>query len=229
MIIAGPSGCGKTTFTRQLIENLHRMIDKQIHKIIWCHAETNALPKDLKISKNTQIEYFQGIPEEFDNPTNKPILVILDDLMMDAYNSKICELFTKGSHHRNLSVILITQNIFHQGAHCRDISLNAKYIVMFKNPRDKAQFQHLARQIYPENPKELLKIYKDTTQTPHGYLLIDLTQGINESLRFRTDVFQPEYSTTFCNLKDLLNNQNVICKTFAGEQVHVMCFEPGQL
>jgi hypothetical protein len=27
----------------------------------------------------------------------------------------VCDLFTKGSHHRNISVVLITQNLFHQG------------------------------------------------------------------------------------------------------------------
>ena len=31
--------------------------------------------------------------------------------------------FTKGSHHRNLSIIYIVQNIFHQGKEMRNISL----------------------------------------------------------------------------------------------------------
>ena len=61
------------------------------------------------------------------------------------------ELFTKGSHHRNISLVLITQNLFHQGPSLRDISLNSKYIVVFKNPRDKTQIVHLARQVYAEN------------------------------------------------------------------------------
>ena len=43
----------------------------------------------------------------------------------------------KGSHHRNISVILITQNLFHQANYCRTISLNAKYIVLLKNARNK--------------------------------------------------------------------------------------------
>lgn len=49
----------------------------------------------------------------------------------------------------------ITQNIFHQGKGQRDTSLNAYYIVIFKNPRDKAQMRHLAQQVFPENPKIL--------------------------------------------------------------------------
>jgi hypothetical protein len=62
----------------------------------------------------------------------------------------VSELFTKGSHHRNNSLVLITQNLFHQGPSSRDISLNSKYIVVFKNPRDNTQIVHLARQVYPE-------------------------------------------------------------------------------
>jgi len=40
---------------------------------------------------------------------------------------------TRGSQHRNISVILITQDLFHHGRYCRDISLNAKYMVVLKN------------------------------------------------------------------------------------------------
>jgi len=65
----------------------------------------------------------------------------------------IVDLFTKGSHHKNLIVILISQNLFHHGRGPRDISLNANYIVVFKNSHDCAQIRHLARQVYPDDPK----------------------------------------------------------------------------
>jgi len=71
--------------------------------------------------------------------------------MVTYYSTKVSQLFTKGSHHRNISLILITQNLFHQGPSSRDISLNIMYIAVFKNPRDKTQIVHLARQVYPEN------------------------------------------------------------------------------
>jgi hypothetical protein len=47
-------------------------------------------------------------------------------------------LFTKKSHHRNISVMYIEQNLFHKGKNHRTISLNAHYMVLFKNPRDEA-------------------------------------------------------------------------------------------
>jgi ABC-type dipeptide/oligopeptide/nickel transport system ATPase component len=40
----------------------------------------------------------------------------------------VCDLFTKGSNHWNISVILITHNLFHLGRFSREISPNAKYL-----------------------------------------------------------------------------------------------------
>ena len=59
------------------------------------------------------IQFLEGVPENFGNSQGKPSLLILDDLLNGAYSDKVCDLFTKGSHHRNVSVILVTQNLFH--------------------------------------------------------------------------------------------------------------------
>ena len=85
------------------------------------------------------------------------------------------ELFTKGSHHRNISLVLITQNLFHQGTSSIDIPLNSKYMVVFKNPRNKTQIVHLARQIYHENFSSFNKTYLEACKDPHTYLFLDLT------------------------------------------------------
>jgi UDP-N-acetyl-D-mannosaminuronic acid transferase (WecB/TagA/CpsF family) len=42
------------------------------------------------------------------------------------------------------------QNLFHRGKHHRTISLNAHYMVVFKNPRDVLQIMALANQMYPK-------------------------------------------------------------------------------
>lgn len=201
MIVSGPSGCGKTTFLKNLLVNRDWLLDIPIKNIIWCYAEISSLPK----IDDAEINYVKGLPEYIENVKNEPTLIVLDDLMNDSDNSKISELFTKGSHHRNISVILITQNIFHKGTHSRDISLNTKYFSIFKNPRDQQQFQFMARQIYPENSKELVRIYKTVTSTPHNYLLIDLTQDINENLRFRSNIFNKLYCEVYCKLESVKN------------------------
>jgi hypothetical protein len=102
-------------------------------------------------------------------------------------------LFAKGRHHKNISVILLTQNLFHQGRNCRNISLNAKYLVLLKNARDKNQFTYVARQVYAEHSGSLYSAYLGSSQKTHGYLILDFTQDTNDMLRFRTNIFLDEY------------------------------------
>ena len=101
------------------------------------------------------ITYQEGLPEKYGNALGEPSFIILDDLLNQVYSKDVCDLFTKGSHHRNISVLLLTQNLFHQGTNFRDISLNTKYLVVLKNVREKNQFLYLARQAYPEDSHSL--------------------------------------------------------------------------
>ena len=189
-IVSGPSGSGKTSFVRRFLQNRRDLCTEPIFAggIVWCYGEKSAVPSDLPA--NYRIH--EGVPEDFGNANADPSLVILDDLLTDVYSKQVCELFTRGSHHRNLSVILITQNLFHQGRFCRDISLNANYIVAFKNIRDKKLFMYLASQVYPEDSVDLYNAYLDATKEPHGYLVLDLTQNTNDGLRFRSHIFSDE-------------------------------------
>ena len=71
----------------------------------------------------------------------------LDAVMNDSSMMKV---FTERSHHQNISVIFMTQNIFHQGKTARTISLNTQYMVLFENARDPQQIKTLAKQMYPD-------------------------------------------------------------------------------
>ncbi len=190
--------------------------------LIWLNGEKNALPKEINtLAENVRVS--QDVPDSFEHICNDS-LIVLDDLMTSAYTKAVCELFTKGSHHKNISVILITQNVFHQGKYCRDISLNCKYLVLFKNPRDKSQIFPLARQIYPENPSSFIKVYKEATAHAFGYLFLDLTQSVDDILRFQTDVFNKNYTTCYCPL-NLLKNGCKENEKIEGSQTYTLCVE----
>jgi len=149
------------------------------------------------------VSFVKGLPE-FENPENVPTLVVLNDLMESANSTKVSELFTKGSHHRDISLVLITQNLFHQVRSSRDISLNITYIILFMNSRVKAQIVHLARQVYPENISNFHKTYLEVCKDTHSYLFSDLTQTINDLLRFRTKIFQGK-RVRFLHLYSVMN------------------------
>ena len=94
---------------------------------------------------------------------------------MHETDETIGKLFTKGSHHKNISVMLLTQNIFHQSKNSRTINLNTHYMVIFKNVRDSSQITtNLGKQMYPGSVNYLRANYEDATSKPYGYLLIDL-------------------------------------------------------
>jgi len=131
------------------------------------------VPRQQLDKLGLNITYQEGLPEKYGNALGEPSLIISDDLLNEVYSRDICDLFTKGSNHRNISVLLLTQNLFHQGTNCRDISLNAKYLVLLKNVRDKNQFLYLARQAYPEDSHSLYDAYRDATRQPHVYLILD--------------------------------------------------------
>ena len=66
--------------------------------------------------------------------------MVLDDLMTSAGECKqISKLFTKEADQINLPVIFIVENVFSYGREMRTIMLNAHYLVLYKNPRDKSQ------------------------------------------------------------------------------------------
>ena len=97
-------------------------------------------------------------------------------------------MFTKISHHRNVRIVYLTQNVFDKNKYARTISLNADYLVLFKNPRDTSQFATLARQMYPNASKFAIEAYKDATSAPYGYLLINLKPEQDERCRLRKNV-----------------------------------------
>lgn len=213
LCIAGPSKCGKTSFCVELLNNSDRIIDKKLNKIYWILGDQNAVPKNLKVP----VEFVIGVPDEFENISGLPCLWVLDDSMFETENKSVANLLTRGSHHQNMSVIFITQNLYQQGKYARTISLNFTHLCIMNNPRDRLQFQFLARQLYPENSKELLRVYKDITEDPYSYLLIDLTQSTHNLFRFRTDIFNPHYATVFCSTLPNAINDEIIQHEVCGE------------
>ena len=131
LLCCGPSGCGKTQWTKKLLENSLNVMSHQPDRIAWCYGEWQDGYRELS-EQFPLIEFIEGIPSNvfdmFDPKMNN--MIIIDDLMAEAAgDKKIANLFTKGSHHRNLSVIFILQNLFYQGKESRTISLNN---VLFK-------------------------------------------------------------------------------------------------
>lgn len=191
--IVGPSGAGKSYFVSKFLQNIKEICNVEFDRILFYYSEWQDLYENEFKVAGKKIEFYQGLPNpaHYSNDKDKKKLMGLDDLYKEA-DTEVLNLFTKGSHHKNISIMFLSQNIFYKGSISRDISLNTNYIVIFKNPRDSAQFRYLARQVYPADPKFLLESYTDATARPHGYLLLDLKQATPDEYRFRTNIFPTE-------------------------------------
>ena len=187
-ILAAPTMGGKTFMMTEILKFKDVLIEPPPNRIIFCYKSWQ--PSYEKIKKDTpSIEFIEGILDTDIINIQNNNLIILDDLMSECINSEeIMNLFTVGSHHKNISVFFLTQNIFSKGKFSRDISLNSNYMIIFKNPRDQQQLQILARQMYPNNSKFLIESFQDATKASFGYLLLDLKQTTPHRNRVQTGV-----------------------------------------
>lgn len=193
-VIAGPSQSGKTVFLRKLLKGVHLFVDKPPENIIWCYGVQNDEQiNSIKQSVNVPIEFVEGLPDLNAFSLNQRNLLILDDLMADAgKNSEVASLFTKHCHHKNISVILVLQNLYHKASQMRDIHTSCNFLIIFKNPRDNAQIRYLEHQCFPEWKNYLTQAYAIACSRPYGYLAIDLMQTTPNDRRLMTGFFFPE-------------------------------------
>lgn len=200
-MIVGPSGCGKTFFVKSVLQNCIRVMDVVPENIVWVYTSFQPMYAELqKMNKN--ITFVEGLPRSFEDenlfPPDQKHLVILDDLIAQASEDEnVMKVFTQFRHHRDMSVMLLTQNVFHQGKFSRTISLNCNYMVLFKNPRDKLQLNILARQMFPSQKGLFLESFEDATRDAHGYLIIDFTPTCPEHFRLRTGVLARQWPAVY--------------------------------
>ena len=189
LLVSGGTKTGKTTFVKKLLSNVQVMIDPPSENIKYFYSEYQDTFAEIK-SLVPNIEFIESVPDViFDSINPKTRNIYIFDDMMGERDSVIAKLFTKKSHHGNLSVIYIVQNLFHQSKDHRTISLNTSYTVLTKNVRDASQVIHLAKQIYPNNVKYFQQAYQMATAEPFSYLFIDLTPTCPDETSLRSGIF----------------------------------------
>jgi hypothetical protein len=204
LFIAATTHCGKTYFFISELKN--KLIDKLIqpkpHRIVWVYGAWQNAYAELQ-RELPQTEFVKNYRPELHESFGARVrdLVVLDDHTENRSAHKfgtdsVVKFFTQGSHHRNMAVVYIVQNRFNQDKSMRTVSLNAHYIIVFKNPRGGTQMQTFDCQMFPGNPTPLLDAFKDATTvtsddsgTARGYLLLDFHPTSCDALRMLTNVF----------------------------------------
>ena len=191
MIIVGPSQVGKTSFVLNLLIEANVLLQEKPANIIWCYGTENANLIESLEKVNSDIVFLKDIPDNlldyiFPDKSN---LLILDDLMEEGVsNQTLSDIFSKFSHHQNISVIFIMQDFYIDGKYRKVIQRNTNYLVLFANPVDQSQIVSIGKKILPRRIKLFMSIYTKAV-SQFSYLFIDGHKDTPSNLMFRSDIF----------------------------------------
>ena len=194
--IAGMTGSGKTAWVRSLLQQASETIYRPPERIVWCYSQWQLAYTEMLVAM-PHIEFVKGIPTALEQDSyfdvNKRNLIVFDDQMIDASKDKrIVNLFTRGSHHRNLSVIYIVQNLFHQGKGSRNIYKPKRSLsdIIQESTRQIADLD--CGQAWENGFHFFLNQYEEAVKIPFGYPLIDQKTSTQDNCRQRTNVLHSE-------------------------------------
>ena len=197
MVLTGCTQSGKTTWIKRLVQNLDDLFPLDPPKsVLYCYAIFQPVFTEMQ-SEHIKVEFHEGVPSEDtinsykkENPGH--CIIILDDLMQTICHSKTIEnVFTRGSHHQNITVLYVNQNLFCQGKSSISITRNAHYVILFECA-DLLQIEIFGKQMGKSKSQVLMEAYMDVISEPYGYLIIDRSPRRNRLYQFRSKVFPGE-------------------------------------
>ena len=185
VIVAGPSGSGKSELVEQWLrcQNVFQVKPKSV-----VYANDRWQPRVDRMQKKYGIRFHRELPDpshltKWFDPTRGGMLV-LDDLMEEGgHDKRVLDFFTKDSHHRNIIVLYLTQDLSPPGKFSKTINRNAHYIVAFKNPRDQTGIRTILLQAFPDRWRQVLRLVKCVTSRPFGYLMLNVHPASDDRYR----------------------------------------------
>ena len=210
LFISGPSRSGKTVFVQKLIENMDIFSRSPPKIITLVYKVFQPIYYDMNIDH--LVLDGDNLKERLINIANgEPMLIIFDDLINSNSLSELSDMFVVDGRHMNFSMIFISQKLFVNNDHYRQISLNCDYYTLFKNPRNALEIRNLASQMTP-GKMELVSYYTEATKQAFSYLFINLTQECEYQVKYLSHLFnEPHKVLCYFNsstkqLIDGLNN-----------------------
>jgi len=198
----GPAGSGKTRLIGRMIVNQEKIFSPSFDKIIYFYKHYQqyygTILTDCQ-SKHVDIEFIQGLEWNFlqkAEAQKKRILLVLDDLLDEAAQSKDFLALVVAGRHRNVHLMVLRHNLFQRTKNSKTIDLNVTQIILFKSPRDSEQIGVLGRQLGERHAT--MEAYKRATQKPFGHLMIDLDVRSSKSLRYSSNCSVDVPSIFYC-------------------------------
>ena len=202
--VAGPTGSGKTEMTRKLIHHRHKMFETPPVEVHYCYREYQS-EVFSEMEKKDGVVFHQGVPTLetmkawSQDVSGAHLLVVLDDMQNEIVKSQeMATVFSVLSHHSNISIMCLVQNIFPQARYSRDISLNCGYMMLMNTKRDRLQLTSLARQLCPGNVRFFTSAFEDAVSSKsYGYLVVDMHPATPPKYMLRTNIWPDEMTIVY--------------------------------
>jgi hypothetical protein len=196
IIVAGASGAGKTEVAKHLVKEIH----DDFQSIYYCYPDYLT---DIPTEFDAYVHYHQGILTTKELATIKDhSLIIIDDLMVEASSSvDINKLFTVIGRKRNISVILLVQNLYQQGKHFRNIRMNSTGFILFKF---RAAFDVNLRLLKDLGLKDNIKRshLEGALSRKYSYLFVDIHPNRHSDFgSIRDNIFNKTFSVFYGNME----------------------------
>lgn len=192
-ILGGPSSSGKTTWLMRFLGHYKDMLDPIPASVLYAYGEFNS---NVPVLERAGFATHPGLPDdELLRQMDKPLLLVLDDLMLSSNVHYLADLFTKKSHHQNISVLYLTQDMFDKNI--RVARMNSQYLIMMRAPNAAQNVRSLGAQLFSGRYGYFIDAYEQATIEPYGYLLIDMHASTHPHLRLRTNIFPEENTIVF--------------------------------
>ena len=201
-IISGPSQSGKSYFALQLIDNLPKLTTPPICSVIYIYniwQDKFDSYKD-KVLFTTDLKYITFKPD-------KPTLLICDDQMDEVGGSKeLKNLFTKYSHHNDISAILILQNIFETGSIFVTLKRNTHYFYLTEHLCDRRSVDDFGRKLESQADFDYFKkSYDHAVKRKWGGMFVDVhpASKMRKISKYRADIHKFVGQTLYINPKNM--------------------------
>jgi molybdopterin-guanine dinucleotide biosynthesis protein len=195
MLVAASSKSGKTALVKDILINHYFVFDKPISEIVWAYhpgSRDDDLFSDLKNSLAIPITFVEGFPEKqikdatlFRKSTESKCLV-LDDTVVSALKCpSFIDLFTVLSHHQNINVIAVLQNLHADTSSQRQIMnnviRNVTYLVLFPDRRQVNACKQIARTYFAGEEEKLMRPFRHLIESKikYNYMVIDFNDDDN--------------------------------------------------
>ena len=112
ILVAGPTGSGKTELVSRMLRDSRGYFSDDIHEIRYHYGAWQERFDSMK-QEDSRYVFVPGVPTTTDLPDgSKHTVMVIDDLMKEVSESTTTtDIFTKYSHHRNMTVIFIVQKL----------------------------------------------------------------------------------------------------------------------